>query len=120
MRSTELLQNLENLGLEKSEAAIYLAALKLRSSLLAPLAKAAEIPRSSAYSIIEHLIQKKFLIVEIKGKREYYLAAPPQQLLRRLLEQEQTVRTILPTLEALMPDELSIKLQKQTKLPFDS
>lgn len=120
MRNIELLQNLENLGLERSEASLYLSALKLGPTLLAPLAKEANIPRSSAYSCIDRLTQKRYLTMEIKGRREYYLASPPKQLLRFALEQEQTVRKILPTLEALIPVDNKRLTQAQTSLPLDS
>lgn len=103
MRTKELIAQLEACGLATLEAQVYVAALRSGPSLLAPLARLAEISRSTTYEIVESLAKRGLFTLSITQKRTIYTAASPTQLLKETLDREHRVRSIIPELEQLMP-----------------
>jgi sugar-specific transcriptional regulator TrmB len=91
----------ESLGLNLHAAQVYLAALELGSGSITQLAKKARIPRTSAYSSVEHLLERGFLLEFRKGKQMLYVPAAPEKLLERLHEQESRLQQALPALSRL-------------------
>lgn len=120
MRTKELVVQLTDLGLSEPEARIYLATLKSGPTLLAPLSKAAQMPRSSAYEVVEALAARRLILLSSLGKRTIYAAASPTQLLKDILDKEVVARQIIPQLELVMPTlETKTSSQVDTPLPFD-
>ncbi|OGG59233.1 hypothetical protein A2765_03350 [Candidatus Kaiserbacteria bacterium RIFCSPHIGHO2_01_FULL_56_24] len=89
------------MGLTLHEAQVYLAALELGSGSITQLAKKARIPRTSAYSSVEHLLEQGFLLAFQKGKQSLYAATTPDRLISRLHEQENRLQQVLPLLSRL-------------------
>jgi HTH-type transcriptional regulator, sugar sensing transcriptional regulator len=96
-----LSDSLAELGLSAQESATYLAALELGFSSISDIAKKASIKRPTAYYIIEELIRKNLISRAPKGKRVFYLAERPQNLLHNIRRQEERLVNLMPELEAL-------------------
>ena len=98
-------RNLEAIGLSEKEARIYLAALSLGSTTAQMLAAKATINRPTTYIMIESLMKRGLMSSVIKGKKRYFTAAEPNQLLelmagqrKELQKKEEVAREMLPDL----------------------
>ncbi len=98
-------RNLEAIGLSEKEARIYLAALSLGSTTAQMLAAKATINRPTTYIMIESLMKRGLMSSVIKGKKRYFTAAEPNQLLelmagqrKELQKKEEIAREMLPDL----------------------
>jgi len=74
---------LENIGLSKAQASVYLAALQLGKSLPANLAKKANVKRPTVYKILPTLKDMGLITETIMGKRRYLMAEDPQSYLNK-------------------------------------
>lgn len=72
---------LKNIGLNESEAKVYIANLELGSSPAHILVKESGFSRPAAYQAIEALIKKGLISSVLKGKRSVYIAESPDRLL---------------------------------------
>ena len=90
---------LENIGLSRKEAKIYLALLDYPESTLADIVRKTRMPRMTCHSILEKLFTGGFIDIIIKRKRKFFIVIPPKQLLDRLSQQLQEFRDALPRLE---------------------
>jgi sugar-specific transcriptional regulator TrmB len=77
-----LIKLLNNIGLNEKEAQIYLAALELGESSIQDLAKKSDLKRTTLYYIIDELVKKGVIMVSKTGKKQYYIAEQPSNLLR--------------------------------------
>lgn len=94
-------QYLQNVGFDDKEAKVYLAGLQLGPATIQELAKTANIKRSTAYEIVEGLVDKNLIIVTQKGKRKMFVTQEPDNLLLFLKQREKVLEQIMPDLEAL-------------------
>lgn len=101
MTKKQLLQVLTELGLSDLEACVYLASLSLGSSTIMKLASEANIKRTTAYSLVEHLQQKGLMRTELRGFKKRFAAASPDTLETMLEHQRQKLLHALPDLQAL-------------------
>lgn len=100
---------LKQLGLKEQEIEAYMILLKKKESSVPSLAKDLNLSKSSAYSLVEKLIQKGFVCYAIKGKRQLIMADDPKKLKMLLEEQEINFKMkklnvnsfLIPTLEKL-------------------
>lgn len=92
---------LKDLGLTDNEARIYLAALGLGSSSILKIARAAEIKRTTVYSVIESLKLKGLISEELKGWKKYLVAESPEKLEKVLEEKRNNFKKSLPEFLAL-------------------
>lgn len=76
---------LEELGLSKTEALIYLSALDLGQGTVSQIARNAGIERTGVYYHIDTLIRLNLLSEVSRGKRTLYLPADPK-ILKNILE----------------------------------
>lgn len=102
MREKRLIKELRHFGFSTAQASLYLAGLRLGKTLMAHLAKAAQVRRTTAYYLIEELKRRRFFSAEKIGRRTYYIATSPQQLLTMAKERERLVRKILPVLKLIV------------------
>lgn len=119
MRHKELIAQLTSIGLLDHEAVVYIAGLKCGPSLLAPLARTAEISRSTAYEVVEQLAKRGLFTISTSQKRTIYSATSPTQLLKEILDREYRIRAIIPELEQMMTDDVDIAPTKSINLPLD-
>jgi sugar-specific transcriptional regulator TrmB len=107
MDATEL----EKLGLNKSEAKVYLALLELGSSTSGVITDKAQVSPSKIYWILEKLLQKGLVSYMIKGKTKHYTAASPGKLKEYLEYEKESIERKEELLEGLLP-----RLQRVQKL----
>jgi len=91
---------LEELGMTKSEASIYLAILRLGETKVGSAIEKTNLASSAVHNSINSLIEKGFLSFIKKGKIKYYKAINPKQLLSFLEEKKKKLNSILPELES--------------------
>jgi len=103
---------LTDIGLTKSEVAVYFALLDLGSSTTGPIIKKAEISSGKAYLILDKLIMKGLVTHVIKSGTKYYQAKDPERLLdylrdkeSELKDKEERLKEILPKIRAKYDEE---------------
>lgn len=84
---------LESAGLAEKEALLYLANLKIGTNSLSVIAKEANVQRSTAYSLIEKLKRKGYLMELKKRNLKYYTAVEPRRILNYMRCQQSEIET---------------------------
>lgn len=85
MKNKKLQGILEDIGLSENEARVYLAALAIGPTTILRVAKAAEIKRTTAYSVVESLKQRGLMNIELRGFKQLFAAEDPEKM-RGILE----------------------------------
>src|SRR3989344_6897857 len=109
----EINEILEEVGLNKKEAIVYLSLLNLGESTASRVSEISDINRITTYVILKSLKEKGFCSVYDKNKIQYFKPIKPEQILGLLEEKKEKILAILPLLkkkENLIEDkpELSI------------
>lgn len=92
---------LSQIGLNKSEIAIYLYILENGLSTPPKIAKGTGIVRTNCYHVLQQLKERGLLTEQETGKRKAYLARDPQALLSSLERRHEAIEKLLPDLRAL-------------------
>lgn len=92
---------LNNLGLSKNEAKIYLAALEMGVSPAQDIARKAGIIRTTGYSILEQLVKKKLAHKTKEKNKTRYIAEDPKNLNKRFEDYQKELEKKLPELQAI-------------------
>lgn len=95
-------KTLQNIGLSKSEADIYLSALQLGKSLHTELAKKSGIKRPTLYKILPRLMDIGLITETILGKRTYIVAEDPEVYLENKRNELKTFEDTIPELRLLL------------------
>ncbi|MEK7130462.1 MAG: helix-turn-helix domain-containing protein [Patescibacteria group bacterium] len=95
---------LEDLGLSEKETKVYLACLELGESAPADIAKHSGINRATTYVIAEKLTKDGLISQLEKGKKTYFTAENPEQLLRLLRKQEQDIKNKEQEFQKYLPE----------------
>lgn len=100
-----IVEKLQQIGLSKKEADLYVAGLPLGTVTVAQLAENTDINRTTAYQILDELVKKGLMtwVIDNKGKR---IKANPPEMISEYLKikkkeidmVEDEIRTILPKL----------------------
>jgi len=97
---------LRTIGFHEGEVKVYLALAELGKSTASLLAKRIDIPRTTAYSILDKLSLRGVVSEEHKGATTFFAANPPKALLRviqdekeKLLEKENITRQLVSLIE---------------------
>jgi len=90
---------LERIGLEKKEADVYIAILKLGTSTATSVSRETQIERTLVYRTIDKLIGKGLVNYIIENKVRRFNAVEPEKLLIQLKEKENELKSILPKLK---------------------
>ena len=80
--------NLEELGLTKIEAKVYLSLIKLGSTTTGPLVKKTELHRATVYDALKRLMEKGLVTFIIKEKTKYFQATSPEHFLELIKEKK--------------------------------
>lgn len=98
-------EELQQIGLTKQEAKVYLNTLKLGLAKASKIAQKSQVKREGSYYILKTLQEKGFVSEIIKSGVKYYNAIPPKRILEIIKEEkqkeEETIKNLLPELEAL-------------------
>lgn len=94
-------ESLKKFGLTSKESSVYEAALELGKSTAHEIAKKAGLPRSTTYSVIETLINKRLIFLYKEGKIKQYTAEDPQKIVTISQEATQALKAVLPDMKTL-------------------
>ncbi len=97
MNETDIL---EELGMSKSEASIYIALLETGSALAGKIIKKTGFHRGTTYQILQRLIEKGFVSAIVKGKKQHFQAVHPERFSQILKERKERFEEVLPKLKA--------------------
>lgn len=95
---------LQEAGLTKTEARIYLVLLDLGSALAGEITKKSELNRTIVYYSLEKLIEKGLVTYVIEANRKVFKSVNPDRLIEILKEKEKNIHEILPELKAKFAD----------------
>ncbi len=101
METKEIEETLIEIGLAEEEMRVYLALLKIGSSLASKVSEETRINRSHIYQLLERLIAKGYVSYVIKENRKYFLAVNPEKIIELIKEKEQKLKDIIPHLLGL-------------------
>ena len=96
-----LRKELENAGLSKNEAKIYLAALELGETNISRIAKKALIKRTTAYLAVESLKTKGLINTFKKKNKTVFFAEDPRMIQEKMAERKNAIDRIMPELLAV-------------------
>lgn len=92
---------LQETGLTKEQADVYLAGLELGESSVQHLAEKAKVKRPTAYLILDELMEKGLFSIVVRGKKRLFLAEDPDKLFASIKQKENQLKQILPELRSL-------------------
>jgi len=92
---------LRSMGLNEKEIAVYLANLRIGSSLVQEIAKSSGLNRTSSYDLLSSLEKKGFVSYTITSGKRYYQATDPKKLLDLIKEKESLIKKALPELNTI-------------------
>lgn len=108
-------ETLEQLGLSGKESHVYLVMLKTGLSSASAIARAAKLPRQTAYSLLEHLVAEGYVEQsDRKGVRQYY--ADPNGLGKLIARKKEVLDRAKKAFEEEVPRLLS-EHRRGTSLP---
>lgn len=106
--NSPLFKQLLNFGLSEKEIKIYLALLELETASVSAVARHSGVNRSSAYVVLERLMEKGLAGISGGKVIRHYIAASPETLLhsakvsaKKQEEAKTGIESILPELKAL-------------------
>ncbi len=89
----ELKNYLENFGLNEKQIEIYLVLLQMGSGSIQEVSQKTKVKRTTTYSVLDVLIQKKLVTITQKGAHRIYFAEDPRKIPHILKEEERLVET---------------------------
>lgn len=92
---------LNEIGLSNGEAKVYLALLKLGSTIVSKLKEETELHRTTIYDFLEKLLNKGLVSYVITNNVKYYSAADPDKLVEFIKEKEEKIKEVMPRLKEL-------------------
>ncbi len=93
-----MIAELQEIGLSKREATVYLALLELGSSKVGSIIKKTHIPSSKIYDILHLLSERGFVSFVIQNNVRQYQAADPKTIIAYVSEKKKKLEEILPSL----------------------
>src|SRR3989344_9503766 len=95
----ETKEALEEIGLTKKEAEIYLALIDLGPSLAGNISRRTGIHRRNVYDATDRLIKKGLIGYIKKNNRRYFEAVSPERLLELLKERQDAISSVIPDIQ---------------------
>ena len=92
---------IESAGLTSAESKVYLSLIKLGSSMTGPIIRESGLNSSVAYNCLQRLMGEGLVSYNIKGKKKYFFASDPKNLVRILKDKEEMLLEAVPLLEKL-------------------
>lgn len=94
---------LRNFGLSDKETSVYLALIELGPSSVRLVAEKAEINRGTTYDILKSLIDSGLATYYHKQSKQFFVAEPPEKLLRALEDREEKLSAVKKELKDNLP-----------------
>ncbi len=101
MKNNKITSLLTDTGLSENEASVYFSALSLGPSTVLSISRAAELKRTTVYSILETLKQKGLMKIELRGLKKYFEAENPEKIESLLERRKEDFRKNLGEFMAL-------------------
>jgi len=96
-------EDLEGIGLNRSESRVYLALLELGSASAGAITDKSQVSPSKIYGVLERLLQKGLASYIIKAKTKQYSPASPEKLKDYLEKEQEEVKRRGERLSAMLP-----------------
>ena len=96
-----LIEKLKQIGLNESEATVYLDLLENGLSTPPNVSRRTKIARTNCYNVINSLISKNLISAQLAGKRKAYIANNPSSLIMLVEGTRSLAMAALPDLEAI-------------------
>lgn len=96
-----ILRELENIGLSRDEAKVYLAVLELKTSYVSLIASRAKVKRENCYYVLDRLHKKGFVSYYLHKKLKYYRAESPKKFIHHYEDKLYKARQVIPDLMML-------------------
>ncbi|MEK7541394.1 MAG: helix-turn-helix domain-containing protein [Patescibacteria group bacterium] len=109
-------QKLRELGFSEKEADVYLALAEIGSAVASDIAKKARIKRSTAYVILDALLERGLVNVTERRGVKLYNSTPPEQLIQHLRSMAKRYVGLADTAKKLLP-ELRASRKEQAPAP---
>lgn len=111
---------LEQLGLDEKEIRVYLACLKLGEKPIMPIARRAELPRSTVFHILERLRDEGLIEIYETRTRRIYEPYHPRVIINLLKKKRDSFEKQIDSLQHSLPDlvELYATSEFQPKIKF--
>lgn len=111
-------KGLINLGFSTKEAGVYLALLELGKRTVTPIARNANINRTTVYDILDSLVAKGLVSVSGKEPLQEYVAESPEKILSLMENQIKKDQASLQQAQSLVPQLKSMHNISDTKVRF--
>jgi len=108
------LKILEEIGLTKGEAKVYLTLLDLGLTTTGPIAKYANVAASKVYKILDKLEMKGLATYVLVGKTKHFKAADPEQILNLIREKKDALKEEEKKFQSILPG-LKVQLKASQK-----
>jgi sugar-specific transcriptional regulator TrmB len=99
--SKEILASLEEYGLSRNEASIYIFLLKKLEATAFEVAKETTIPRTTVYATLESLKKQGFISQFKRNNVAYFTPESPSRLVRLLKDKEEIINSVMPQIQAI-------------------
>ena len=96
---------LEEAGLSKNEALVYLTLLDIGSSTATKISDNCKLHRTNVYDSLERLLKKGLVCYVLKDNTRYFNATDPENILTLMRQKEEKYQTLLPRLR--LPQKLA-------------
>ena len=93
--------SLEQAGLTKNQAIIYVSLLKLGEASAQQIMKESGLHRSRVYDSLENLEKNGIVSSVVRDFKRYFQAVKPEKLLEFMEEKEESLRQVIPELKKL-------------------
>jgi len=95
------MNNIEITGLSQKEFETYKTLLSLKRATVLELAKISREDRASLYRYLESLARKSLVSEIYENKKRFFIAEPPQTLIKFINAEKTKITTLLPELEQI-------------------
>lgn len=97
----EIYKLLGSAGFRENETDIYTTLMQLEKATILEIAEKSGVKRPTVYERLPVLVKKGYVTEVFEGKKTYYIAKNPNQILRRLREKAQSFEEAMPELSAI-------------------
>jgi HTH-type transcriptional regulator, sugar sensing transcriptional regulator len=111
----DIRNSLEKLHLNQKQTELYFTLLQMGSGTIQEISQKAGLKRTTAYSILDNLIQRGFVTLSKKGAHRLYFAEDPQKLPRVLEVEAEAIKQRQRELLEVIPQLASLYNAHATK-----
>lgn len=100
--------SLKEFGFSEKEIKVYLALLELGKGTVSTIARKAGVQRTTCYTVLDSLVNKKVAIISGKEPKQEYVAESPDMIIEMLKQEVRFFQEQLKNAETLVPQLKSI------------